>query len=381
MRHPTASTPPVVKIARYLPPRNPIDSEMGIVDATTLTLLHKMMADSYEHGRIIWADNKARCALTGEVDPDNLPCGPNPAQKRVEEWLISARLLDPDDEDESMDGTDEEEITPPQSPSTPETASPLPWHRRLEIVTSRKGNPKSASEPSLRSPRSPLSPSKLWSSVQRGASAIPTVRVKPKHPPSEPSTPVATPPRQKCVSLGGAPLAGPSSRKAPSWDGSETILATAFKRAAILGTITDDDAEAIMRRHRHPLPPSLPDATWYIPPIESQPDAAPKKFSAPPKPTSRPEFEDPASYRWPAPAPPPPFSPPTEFPTPRDENSDSDPCPDLRWYHPFLFLFFWHFFIVAFSAYVILRLVVKPMIFLAVLYYACLLFDVLYSFL
>ncbi|KAJ7698542.1 hypothetical protein B0H14DRAFT_782338 [Mycena olivaceomarginata] len=104
---------------RYLPPRNPIDSEMGIVDATTLILLQKMMADSYEHGRVVWKENRARCALTGEAESDDLPCGPNSAQKKVEAWLIEAGLLAPDVADESDETESDAENTPPISPMPP----------------------------------------------------------------------------------------------------------------------------------------------------------------------------------------------------------------------------------------------------------------------
>ncbi|KAJ7779518.1 hypothetical protein DFH07DRAFT_765799 [Mycena maculata] len=375
MRHSQATTPSIVAPARYLPPRNPIDSEMGIVDATTLTLLHKMMADSYEHGRIIWKENKARCAITGEVESDALPCGPNAAQKRVEEWLISAGLLDPDQDAHSLDGSDEaDENIPPPSPSTPETRA---WHRRLEIVSPRNRSPKSASEPPLPSPRSPLSPAKLWSAVQRGTSAIPllTVRLRPKETPSQPSTPSTTPVRKRSRSLADA--AGPSSSKSPSWDGSETLLATAFKRAAMLGTITDDDAEAIIRQHRDPNPPPQARPSWYIPAIE--PPSASQKISVPPKPKPipRPQYPEPASYRWPAPEVPRAPAPPPELLL----AGGKDPCSQLRWYHPLLVLFFLHLIIISFSAYVLLRLILKPLVCLAALYYTYLLSDVLVSFL
>lgn len=49
---------------------------MGIVDATTLILLQKMMADSYEHGRVVWKENRARCALTGEAESDDVRTHP-----------------------------------------------------------------------------------------------------------------------------------------------------------------------------------------------------------------------------------------------------------------------------------------------------------------
>ncbi|KAJ6540391.1 hypothetical protein B0H19DRAFT_330921 [Mycena capillaripes] len=235
-----------------------------------------MMADSYEHGRVVWKENKARCAMTGEAESNDLPCGPNSAQKKVESWLIDAGLLAPDDDDDDDESddteSDDEQATPPASPSpsTPDSPYRLPWHRRLELVLpNNKGSaPKSVSEPALHgpSPRSPLSPVKLWSAVQRGASSMPKLRLKPEHavppPPvvTPPSHPVASPKRKKCRSLDSAPVAG-----TPSADPYDTLLATAFKRAAMLRTITTDDVEAILRRHRNPLPKSHPDASWYIP--------------------------------------------------------------------------------------------------------------------
>ncbi|KAJ6546668.1 hypothetical protein DFH09DRAFT_1506325 [Mycena vulgaris] len=355
-RH-NSDIPLVVERARYLPPRNPIDSEMGIVDATTLILLQKMVADAQEHGRVVWKENRERCARTGEVESDDLPCGPNSAQKGVAGWLVSAGLLDPDEDEESDDDSDDtsdSEMTPPESPSTPEPPRRRPWHRRLEI-----------------SPRSPLSPIKLWSAVQRSTSSFLTLRLKPKHktPPLAPPSPSgASPRRKKCLSLGSAPMAGPS--KTPSADPSDSVLDTAFKRAVMLGTISDDDVGQIMRRHRDPLPQSRP--SWFIPCIEPPPTLS--KIPAPPPPKPCPQFDDFPSYRWPEPVPPPPPPPPTIEPA-RGEI----PCPDLRWYHPFMALFIWHFLIVSFSAYVILRVVLKPLLCAVFLYYTLVFLLILFS--
>ncbi|KAJ7237022.1 hypothetical protein B0H12DRAFT_121358 [Mycena haematopus] len=162
----------------HLPPRNPIDSELGIIDATTLILLQKMMADSYDHGRVVWKENKARCAVTGEAESDDLPCGPNSAQKKVETWLVEAGLLAPD-VTEQTESEDSDENTSPVLP-TPETPRRRPWYRRLEIVIPSKASPKSKltssdADEALKSPRSPLSPVKLWSAVQRGTTSFPSV--------------------------------------------------------------------------------------------------------------------------------------------------------------------------------------------------------------
>ncbi|KAJ7107786.1 hypothetical protein C8R44DRAFT_885187 [Mycena epipterygia] len=372
---------PGAERAQYAPPRNRLDSEMGIVDATTLILLQKMMADSYEHGRVVWRENKARCTITGEVESNKLPCGPNPAQQKVQAWLVEAGLLEPEEDEESETDDDSQDISPPQSPSISQTSLRRPWHRRLEIV---KGSPKSASEPALQSPRSPLSPVKLWSAVQRGTSAIPTIRLKPKDIPALPPSPSPLPPqRKKCLSLGSAPVAGPS--KPPSADPGDTLLATAFKRAAMLGTITYDDAEDIMRRHRNPLPRHLsqPNPSWYIPAHTPPPSPPTPPAPATPKRTPRPQFADPTSYRWPEPEPVPP-TPPSASPLAEDEDEVLPArgelgCPDLRWYHPLICLLFIYFCVISFSAYVVLRLALKPLLCLAVLYYAIFFFEVLFS--
>ncbi|KAJ7431603.1 hypothetical protein FB451DRAFT_1197851 [Mycena latifolia] len=374
MPHHNSTIPIVSERARYLPPRNPIDSELGLVDATTLLLLQKMMADAHEHGRVVWKENKARCALTGEPESDALPCGPNSSQKKVEAWLVHAGLLDADSDAES-DEESADESTPPDSPVMPETPRRRPWHRRLEIVIPSKAAPKSASEPALQPPRSPLSPVKLWSAVQRGTAAIPTVRLKPKHlPPPAPAPSAATPQRKKCCSLDSA-AARPARPEAA--DPADSVLTTAFKRAALLRTITDDDVDAIMRRHRGPLPDSLPsDASWHVPAHAPLPSLTPTRIPASPRPKPRPAFEDPALYRWPAPAPPPPPPPllPAEAPA-----RGALACPDVRWYHPLLLFLLWHVLLVSFSAYVVLRLVLKPLLVLLALYYAVFFVGVLFS--
>ncbi|KAJ7923098.1 hypothetical protein B0H13DRAFT_2267169 [Mycena leptocephala] len=300
----------VVDRARYLPPvRSPSESNR-------LRAGHNRRDDTHpaakNDGRLVRAresrleENKVRCAITGEPESDDLPCGPNSAQKKVEEWLIDAGLLAPEAAEESDEPESDDHFTPSELPPLPKTPRVRPWHRRLEIVIPKAG-PKSASEPALLSPRSPLSPTKLWSAVQRGTSSIPKVRLKPKFiPPTPPSPSVSPPVRRKCRSLDSAPAAGPSSASNDqSVDPYDTLLATAFKRAALLRTITDDDAHAIIRRHRNPLPRSHPDATWCIP--ANEPPPAPEISPiTPPKPKPRSKFEDPASYRWPAPVSPPP---------------------------------------------------------------------------
>ncbi|KAJ6483179.1 hypothetical protein C8R45DRAFT_299279 [Mycena sanguinolenta] len=181
--------------------RNRLNSEMGIIDATTLILLQKMMADSYEHGRVVWKENRARCARTGQAESDELPCEPNSAQKKAEAWLVETGLLAPDD-----DGTP---VCPPESPMSPTPQCPRrrswPWHRRLEIVIPRKSdspkrkstNSKSFSSASTSAdsastssePGSPLSPIKLWSAV--AAIPVTVVRLKPKPTRTELSPPPA----------------------------------------------------------------------------------------------------------------------------------------------------------------------------------------------
>ncbi|KAJ7203270.1 hypothetical protein GGX14DRAFT_698997 [Mycena pura] len=381
----------VVERARYLPPRNPIDSERGIVDATTLILLQKMMADSYEHGRVVWRENRARCAITGEPESKDLPCGPNPAQKKVEAWLVSAGLLDADED------SDEEEDDEMHSslPSTPDPPSRRAWHRRPQIVITR--NASSASAPALQSPRSPLSPARIWSAVQRSTTSLPlpTLRFKPVPVASASAPPSPSPPAtpQKKCRARASTSAPPHAKKPPvrsfshcqrsppnlprpsqSADPSDSVLATAFKRAAQLRTITADDVDSILRHHRLPRPPTRPDASWYISPIASAPVPVPV---LPPRPPARRPAspEAPASYRWPAPV------PPTRVPAPKSarRGAQAPACPDVRWYHPLLLAFLWHILIVSFSAFVLLRLIRKPLVCLVVLYYAVLLLDVLTS--
>ncbi|KAF7357163.1 hypothetical protein MSAN_01311000 [Mycena sanguinolenta] len=357
-------SPTVVERPRYSPPRNRLNSEMGIIDATTLILLQKMMADSYEHGRVVWKENRAQCARTGETESDDLPCGPNSSQKKVEAWLVEAGLLAPDvpDERETDAETPSPELPVPPAPQTPRRR---PWHR-LEIIIPRKSGPKSSesscsslttnldSSSSLKSPRSPLSPIKLWSAVQRGTSAIPVpvVRRKPNLKRTQSSPPptavVELPVRRKCVSLENPPswVPRPVPEKQPVEH--DTLLATAFKRAVMLETITDDDVEAILRRHRDPLPDS---------PATSKPK---------PKAKPRLQFDDLASYpiRWPEPI----VSPsPPSFPN-VIEIAPRISCPDVRWYHLAFLVFLWHFLIISFSGYILLRVVFKPLVCMTLVY-------------
>ncbi|KAJ7151834.1 hypothetical protein C8R43DRAFT_1190391 [Mycena crocata] len=386
--------PIVIDRARYLPPRHPVDSNMGIIDATTMILLQKMMADSYEAGRVVWKENRARCALSGEVESDELPCGPNTAQQKVQTWLVDAGLLDAENDSDSSDEESDENV-PPAFAFPPQTRARRPWHRRLEIVIPSRGSPKSPSQSTLGSPRSPLSPLsplKLWSQVQRSTSSLPlpTLRLKSKHiePISTPPpTPIATPrtsPRQKCRSLDSAP----SPPRPEAFDPGASILANAFRRAALLQSIDTTAVDAIMRRHHTLLPRNHPDATWYVPPRDELP--APVAPTAKPKPKlkrakTEPEYE-PMVYKWPQyiyPLPPSshsislPVSPTTSPISARDHFREA---PDLRWYHPLVVLGLWYFLLVTFCSYVVLRLVIKPLTLLIVLYYLILLGGLVLSF-
>ncbi|KAJ7081993.1 hypothetical protein B0H15DRAFT_442461 [Mycena belliarum] len=344
------SLPPIGCGRTYCIPRgHPIDSPMGRQDATAILLMQKMIADSYEHGRVVWKENKARCAITGEPESDDLPCGPNSAQKRVESYLVEAGLLDPDDSDEES----EDDITPPMSPVTPATPTRRAWHRRLEIVIPPKTprSPNSVAD-SANSHRSPLSPIKLWSAVQRSTSVlslpIPTVRIKPKHIPAPPPSHAPAAPRKKCLSLGNP--RPPKPRRPEAADPADSVMHTAYKRAALLGTISTADVDILMAAHHDPPPPPPPPA------------------ARPPAP--RPEFEDPSHYRWPARLP-----PPMERNTPPPTDVSPDPVPDspVRWYHPVIILailFSAYILLIAVSACVVLRAVYRPLMVLVVLYYS-----------
>ncbi|KAJ6483161.1 hypothetical protein C8R45DRAFT_1148932 [Mycena sanguinolenta] len=377
--HPNNTPITFVPRARYSPPRNRLNSEMGIVDATTLILLQKMMADSYEHGRVVWKENRARCARTGEAESDALPCGPNPAQKKVEAWLVEAGLLAPDVPDEPE--SDEDLVLPESTmPLTPQTPRRRPWYRRLEIVIPRKSNNRTLSESSasisvdavpsasMKSPRSPpgLSPIKLWSGV--AAIPVPVVRPKLKPKPTRTESPSLAPPRptvtatvspfverpvrRKCASLSSTPVPVPASVSDKALTVHDTLLTTAFKRAVMLETITDDDVEAILCRHRNPLPPPRTMRTPATPTLKSK--AKP--------------FDDPTWYpiRWPEPSP----------PSSSALNIDITPSqaamksPDVRWYHLLFLVFLWHFLIIALSVYVVLRVALRPLMCLAVVYCA-----------
>ncbi|KAJ7639948.1 hypothetical protein DFH06DRAFT_1478004 [Mycena polygramma] len=368
---PPTTNPPIKLVSdrvRYLPPRNPIDSELGIIDATTLILLQKMMADSYEHGQVVWKENRERCALTGEVKSDDLPCGPNPAQKKVQSWLVDAGLLALEEEDESE--SEDEPITPLSSPEIPRTR---PWHRRLSIVIPNKN--KMASEPALLSPppRSPLSSVKLWSAVQRGTSTIslPSVRLKPKHIPPPPTLQPAPPVRRVCRSLDSAPRVASSSASSPH----DTLLTTALKRAALLRSITDDDVQEILQRQREPLSSTAPQCSWYVPahrPSFASPEEETTTPSPPKKKKLSPRFDDPASYRWPPPSPASPF--PSQIPSVQihseseDQGEITNACPDVRWYHPLLLVLLWHLLILSFCTLVVIRAFWRPLVWLGLLY-------------
>ncbi|KAJ6471605.1 hypothetical protein C8R47DRAFT_1297409 [Mycena vitilis] len=368
---PPTTNPPIKLVSdrvRYLPPRNPIDSELGIIDATTLILLQKMMADSYEHGQVVWKENRGRCAVTGEVESDELSCGPNPAQKKVQSWLVDAGLLAPEEEDDSE--SEDEPMTPPSSPDIPRTR---PWHRRLSIVTPNKN--KMASWPALLSPsrRSPLSPVKLWSAVQRGTSTIslPTVRLKPKHIPPPPTLQPAPPVRTVCRSLDTAPRAASSSASSPR----DTLLTTAFKRAALLRTITDEDVQDILQRQREPIPSTTAQCSWYVP-AHRPSFASPEQETTTPSPHKKkkpsPRFDDPASYRWPPPSSASPFPSQTPSFKIRNEYEEKEKalnaCPDVRWYHPLLLVLLWHLLILSFCTLVVIRAFWRPLVWLGILY-------------
>ncbi|KAJ7648119.1 hypothetical protein FB45DRAFT_1102830 [Roridomyces roridus] len=160
--------------------------------------------------------------------------------------------------------------------------------------------------------------------------ALPMVRIKPKRAspaglaPSKPTTSI-TP--TECRSLSANSSSSPTSG-VPSWDGSESVLTTAMRRAAMRRAIVESD------RAPSPLP------------------VAPK-----PKPTRRPEFPPPESYRWPT---------RTSMRPPQlnvaDHPLDSiESEPDLRrWYHGVAFFLFWHFAIIAVCSYLLLRVFWKP---------------------
>ncbi|KAJ7151852.1 hypothetical protein C8R43DRAFT_1190423 [Mycena crocata] len=289
--------PIVIDRARYLPPRHPVDSNMGIIDATTMILLQKMMADSYEAGRVVWKENRARCALSGEVESDELPCGPNTAQQKVQRWLVDAGLLEAEEDSDSSDEESDENV-PPAFPFPPQTPARRPWHRRLEIVIPSRGSPKSPSQSTLDSPRSPLSPLsplKLWSQVQRSTSSLPlpTLRLKSKH-----IKPISTPP--------------PTSIATPRYE---------------------------------PMVYKWPQCIYPLPPSSHS-------LSLPVSPTTSPISA-------------------------RDHFREA---PDLRWYHPLVVLGLWYFLLVTFCSYIVLRVVIKPLTLLIVLYYLILLGGLVLSF-
>ncbi|KAJ7717756.1 hypothetical protein B0H14DRAFT_3011705 [Mycena olivaceomarginata] len=151
----------------------------------------------------------------------------------------------------------------------------------------------------------------------------------------------------------------------------DTPLVTGFKRAC------DAANDHGRRRRGDHAPASGPRSSTHhllLDPGETKTET---------RPHHRPEFADPASYRWPAPIlppPPPPLSPP---PT-RVVNArgvDITSSPDARWYHFVFLVVAWHVLIALFSVYLILRVVFKPLVCVVVLYYAISVGQLLYSFL
>ncbi|KAJ7648120.1 hypothetical protein FB45DRAFT_1020327 [Roridomyces roridus] len=75
---------------------------MRRVDATARVLMHKMMADAYEHGRLVWKENRRRRAWTGQPESDEFPCGPSDGTE-VMDWLVAEGLMFPDENEDSSD--------------------------------------------------------------------------------------------------------------------------------------------------------------------------------------------------------------------------------------------------------------------------------------
>ncbi|KAF8197728.1 hypothetical protein K438DRAFT_1759853 [Mycena galopus ATCC 62051] len=215
-----------------LPPRNPIATEM-----------QNVMVDSYQ--------DKARGAVTGEIESDKLPCG-NSAQKEVETWLAEAGIVAADvvedaNETESNDDTTVRVL----SYLSPDSLT----HRSMTACKTRF---QSVSQPGPKCPRSPLSPIKLWSAVHHGTSSIPTVRLKPKNMPPLPSP--ASPPVGRNCALADTPATGQCSfPNEQPLDRGDTLLVIALHRAAMLRT-TNHDAESIMHHRRNSLPQPQADA-------------------------------------------------------------------------------------------------------------------------
>ncbi|KAJ7060375.1 hypothetical protein C8F01DRAFT_1142442, partial [Mycena amicta] len=354
---PTRNRKPQLKLvterAVYIPPP-PLDTERGLVAATTTLLLQKMIADSYEHGREVWRENKRRCARMGEcVCESGEMCGPNPAQKKVDKWLVSAGLLAPE---ESEDEEDYELSPPCTSPTSPSPSSP----------------------------RGPLSPKRLWNAVQRSTTSLPL----PKRPKffkrnsslgCSPSTITLT---ASAPSTPRTPRRSPRTPFKPSADPNDSILATALKRAAMLQTLTYDDADAIMRRHRAPPPMKAPapDASWYVPPIEAVDKEQTQRETVTSKRFEYVPLEDPRSFRWPE--------------TPSRSSDVDDPFrvndypaaptpilseaePEVRWYHALLIALVFHIFILLFAVYATLRVCFKPAVGLVALYWVVFVSDFL----
>ncbi|KAF7292114.1 hypothetical protein MIND_01238100 [Mycena indigotica] len=406
----------VTERAVYIPPP-PLYTEEGLIEATTTLLLQKMIADSYEHGREFWRENKEN----GH--------GPNAAQKKVDKWLVSAGLLAPDDDfadrnaDEVIDPTPPTTPTIPRpvpftpstdstssllfapsssGPSTPPSPSPArTWHRRasrgLKIIIPRLSgsNLKSGMEsPSSASPRSPLSPlglspKRLWKAVQNSTTSLPL----PKRPKlfkrdstaSMPPIPASTSVVLEPVKSRSAEIVKASRRPfKPSADPNHSLLETAFKRAAMLQTITADDAQAIMDSHRAPASDRepFPGASWYVPPL---PDPMPvSETPAVARGPQSPRYsyvplEDPRSFRWPSQSTGAWFSPPPSplldsddedvFSSPSDSPSEEPEVYTARWYHPIILGLIVQLLLFVFTAVALVGLFLRP-IMLGLLCYA-----------
>ncbi|KAJ7060367.1 hypothetical protein C8F01DRAFT_1142427 [Mycena amicta] len=332
--------------------------------------------------------------------------------QKVDRWLVSAGLLVPEESDDDEDY----ELSPPTTPilprpvpDTPSTASTstLPfafasdtelepgspgsptarrsWHRRfglkITIPTAPASSSKSILEctsptsPSPSSPRGPLSPKRLWNAVQRSTTSLPL----PKRPKffkrntSLGSSPSTMNPTASAPSTPRTPRRSPRTPFKPSADPADSLLATAFKRAAMLQTLTYDDADAIMRRHRAPPPMKAPapDASWYVPPIEVVEKGQPQRETVTSKGFEYVPLEDPRSFRWPETTSrssdvDDPFRV-NDYPaTPTPILSEAEP--EVRWYHALLIALVFHIFILLFAVYATLRVCFKPAVGLAALY-------------
>ncbi|KAJ6564858.1 hypothetical protein B0H10DRAFT_2239311 [Mycena sp. CBHHK59/15] len=318
-------------------------------DATAGLLMQAMIAETYEHARVVWAENRVRCAITGECDPD-LPCGPNEAQKKVEAWLVYAGMLPPAADPHPASADIIAMAKQPQPPSTPRRAR---WRRALQLVAPTKSSKIAA--PTPKSP-SRISPLKLWSTVRKRTPSFPGLRRTHSAPPALPAAAVPTR-RTKCLSVGSAPLCRDVPQTPiPVPEYPTFVPLCAMNRAELAACLMAEDGDA-------PLPfPSLRSEDVPSPP-SPPPSSSPKAKSNAPT-----QWPDPASYRWPPPPPPPRPPPQTQIPA----HHDIDACPDARWYHPLIVLGLWYLFFITLSVYGLARVFLKPVVCLLVLYYVVL---------